>query len=518
MKARPDEGMSMATVTETTGGDVTEGGRKTPWLLIGGGLGAAALIGGGAAAAVMLAGGGDQPDSVLPATAAAYAQIDLDPEAAQKVTAVRFFQGLDPELRESIDRDWRKWAWEQLEKEGEMPTDVSYEEDIEPWLGDRAGVAVIPAGEDAEPLVAVALQVKDGDAALAFLDEMTAEGSQDVAYYLESDYVVLTQADTLDAVKAAAEQGTLDDNETYVSDMGDLGDTGIVAGWVDAAQASDIDPSALNPGMAMTEAELGLGEQPEVTGRVAGTLRFTADAIEMHGISRGVEGVTAAEDASATRLVGELPADTAGALSVENGSGMVRAAWDYYAELYPDEVAQLSEEAAGAGFTLPDDLMTVLGDSMTLAVGPDIVDAAMNTSPTDPAVPAVPVAYRVTTDTERLQAMLNDNGLGQGVLVMRDDNGTLTLGADQGYVDAVAQGTGDTLGSSDLFTRAVADSDSADFTLFVNVNPFEQYYLPEVTDAEAREALEKLGAVGMSATNENDNDGRFTFRFVADPE
>ncbi|WP_275100734.1 hypothetical protein [Serinicoccus marinus] len=35
----------MTTVTETNGDDVTEGGRKTPWLLIGGGVAAAALLG-----------------------------------------------------------------------------------------------------------------------------------------------------------------------------------------------------------------------------------------------------------------------------------------------------------------------------------------------------------------------------------------------------------------------------------------------------------------------------------------
>lgn len=508
----------MTTVTETPGGDVTEGGRRTPWLLIGGGVGAAVLIGGGAAAAIVLSGGGDQPDSVLPGTAAAYAQVDLDPQAAQKVTAVRFFQGLDPQMREGIDQDWRKWTWEQLQEEGDVPTDVDYAEDIEPWLGDRAGVAVLPTGAGEEPLVAVALQVKDGQAALDFLDEMTAEGSAEMAYYLESDYVVFSHQDTLDAVKAAAEAGTLDANETYSSDMDDLGEKGIVAGWADAAQLSDIDPSSLDPGMAATEDALGLAETPEATGRMAATMRFTTDAIEMHGISRGVEGIALAEAGSATRLVGELPADTGGVLSVENGAAMVQATWDYYEGLYPDEVGQLSEEASSAGFTLPDDVMTVLGDSMVLAVGPGIVDAVNGMSPTEPAVPALPIGYRVTTDTQRLQQMLNDNGVGQGVLVMRDDDGTLTLGTDQAYVDGLADGTGETLGSASLFTRAVADSDSADSTFFVDVNPFEQYYLPEVSDADAREALEQLGAVGISSSNEGEGEGTFTLRLVADEE
>lgn len=508
----------MTTVTETPGGDVTEGGRKTPWLLIGGGVAAAALIGGGVYAAMAMGGGGDQPDSVLPGTAAAYVQVDLDPKAGQKVTAVRFFQGLEPEVKESIDRDWRAWVWEQLEKDGDVPSDIDYAEDVEPWLGDRAGVALLPTGEGEEPIAAIALQVKDGQAALDFLDGLDAEAKEDLAYYLESDYVVLTQKDTLETVKAAAEAGTLDDNEMFASDMDDLGEAGIVSVWADAEQLADIDPSALDPDLAMTEEALDLPEQPEVAGRMAGTLRFAEDAIEFHGISRDVTGVATPGAGSADRLVGELPADTAAALSIENGAEMVQATWDYYQELYPDEVDEVAQQASDAGFTLPDDLKTLLGDSMVLSVGPGIVDAFSAMAPTDSGVPELPVGYRVTTDTQQLQTLLNDNGVGAGVLALREDNGTLTLGTHQAHVDALADGTGDTLGASDLFTRAVADADDSAFTLFVNVNPFEQYYLPQVTEADAREALELLGAVGMSSTNEGEGDGTFTLRLVTDEE
>lgn len=508
----------MTTVTNTPGGDVAEGGRKTPWLLIGGGVAAAAVIGGGVYAAMALSGGGDQPDSVLPGTAAAYVQVDLDPSAGQKVTAVRFFQGLDPEVKESIDRDWRAWVWEQAQKEADAPSDIDYAEDIEPWLGDRVGVAVLPTGEGEDPIAAVALQVKDGQAAIDFLDGLDAEDTEDLAYYLESDYVVLTQKDTLETVQAAAEAGTLDDNESFTSDMDDLGDAGIMAMWADAEQLADIDPSALDPSLELSEEALGLSEQPEVTGRMAATVRFAEDSIEFHGISRDVTGVVAPEAGSADHLVGQLPADTAVALAVEDGAQLVQATWDYYAGLYPDQVAEASQQATDAGFTLPDDLMTLLGDSMVLSVGPDIVTAVEDMSPTDAGLPELPIGYRVTTDTERLQTLLNDNGVGAGVLALREDNGTLTLGTHQAHVDALADGSGDTLGSSDLFTRAVADADDAAFTLFVNVNPFEEFYLPEVSEADAREALEHLGAVGLSSTNEGEGDGRFTLRLVTDAE
>ncbi|WP_281966329.1 DUF3352 domain-containing protein [Serinicoccus marinus] len=509
----------MTTVTETNGDDVTEGGRKTPWLLIGGGVAAAALLGGGTAFALMMNGGGDRPDSVLPGEVAAYAQIDLDPSAGQKVAAVRFFQGLDSDLEQRFsDGEWREWVWEQIEAEGDVPEGVSFEEDIEPWLGDRAGVAMLPSGADEEPAVAVALQVKDGEAAMAFLDEQMADQSDEVGYYLEGDYVVFSEAATLDAVRSAAEAGTLSDNENFTSDMDDLGEAGVVAMWADMAQLDDIDPSAFDPSLEMTEEQLGMGgEQPEITGRVAATVRLTPDAIEMHGVSRDVAGMEVPAGGG-DPLVTQLPADTAVALSMENGRETVQAMWDYYSQDYAEELQEAADAAEAEGFALPDDLKVALGDSMTLAVGPDIVGAVTGMSQTDPGVPELPVAYRVTTDTERAQALLDENGLGAGMLVSRDDDGTLTLGTDQAYVDAVAEGEGDTLGDSDLFTRAVADASEAQSTFFLDVSPFEQFYLPQVTDEKARTALEKLAGVGASSVVEEGGDGHFTMRIVADEQ
>ena len=510
----------MTTVNETTG-EVDEGGRKAPWLLIGGGVVAAAAIGGGTAFALMMGGGGDRPDSVLPGEVAAYAQVDLDPSAGQKVAAVRFFQGLDSEMDERLsDGEWREWVWEKIEEEGDVPGDVSFEEDIEPWLGDRAGMVVMGAGEGEEPVVAVALQVKDGDAAMAFLDEHVAEDSDEVGYYLESDYVVFSEADTIEAVRSAAEAGTLADNDDFTADMEDLGEPGVMAMWADLAESGDIDPAAFDPSLEMTQEELGMGsERPEVAGRMAATVRLTADAIELHGISRDVTGMESMPaGGNADSLVTQLPADTAVAMSLEHGDDMVQSLWDLYSEDYAEELQQATDAAAEQGFSLPDDLKVLLGESMTLAVGPGIVDAVTGISQTDPSVPELPVVYRATTDTARAQELLNDNGMGSGVLVVREDDGALSLGTDQAYVDAAVEGGGDTLGDSELFTRAVADAGEAQSTFFVDVAPFEQYYLPEVTDENARTALEKLAAVGMSNVTEEGGDSRFTLRMVADQE
>ncbi len=510
---------------EHRGGDVTENGRGGRGLMMAGvALGAVVLVGGGAFAATqLLASGGDQPDSVLPASAAAYARVDVNPSVGQKVAAVRFFQGLDEETKARLDDgEWRELVWEQLEKEGELPEGLDFETDIEPWLGDRLGMAVVPRGAEEEPIVAFALQVKDGEQALSTLDRLKAEAADreaadDVAYYLDDDYVVFTQADMLEDLKAAAEQGTMADNEVYTDDMEGLGDAGIASVWMDAARLGDVAPAALDGSMLGAEPMLPeVGDEADMmTGRMAATLRLSDDSIEVHGVSHGAEQLAMPTGGDTARLVNELPADTAAALSLENGAAWVQAAWDYYAAAFPEEVEEAAASAEEQGFTLPDDLKTVLGDSMTLAVGPDVVSAFETMSETSTAMPALPVAYRVDTDAAALVSMLSDAGVPPTMMAQRTDDGVLTIGLDQPYVDRLAAPEG-TLGQDATFRAAVSDSDEADSVFYVNVNPFEQYYLPEVPDERVRTSLESLAAVGMSTSVDGADQATFTLRLVAD--
>lgn len=495
-------------------------------MMVGLGVGAAALIGGGAFAAVQFLGSpGDQPETVLPASAAAYFRVDLSPSAGQKVAAVRFFQGLDPEAQARLESgEWREYVFEKLQESDSDLPDLDYEKDIEPWLGDRAGVAVMPNGED-DPLVAIALQVEDGEKALETLEKIQAAEADKPAeerfeHYLAGDYVVLTRSDQLEQVKAAAEQGTLDDHEAFTSDMDELGDPGIASFWVDMAKAAEMDTAALEGAEAGAAGALteGLTDEQKalVSGRSAGALRLSADAIEIHGFAHGPQGMTMPTGDSA-QLVLDLPADTAAALSLENGSDWVQAAWDFYAGVDQDIVDELAEGAAAEGFTLPDDLQTVLGSSMVLSVGPGMVEAVETISQTETDLPQLPVAYRVETDTAAFNTLLEGLGLPPATLVQRTDGGVLTLGVAQDYVDGVSAPEG-TLGGDATFKAAVADAKKADHVFFVNVNEFEDNYLPMVEDEDARAALEMLRAVGWSTEITDGDTSRFTMRFVADEE
>ncbi|AXH97162.1 DUF3352 domain-containing protein [Ornithinimicrobium avium] len=520
----------MSTVVEQPGGGITEAGRGgRGWLMAGIGLGAAALIGGGAYAAVHFLGStGDQPDTVLPGDAAAYLRVDLDPSVGQKVAAVRFFQGLDPQAQARLESgEWREYVWEKLTEDGDVPADLDYATDIEPWLGDRAGVAVLPNGEE-EPLVAVAMQVKDGEKALATLDKIKASSAaadtpadEQFGYYLDGDYVVLAKADQVEQVRAAAEQGTLEDQEAFTSDMDDLGDAGVASFWMDVAKVAELEDVALDEA-----AELGAGgavtsgltdeQKAMLSGRAAGALRLSPDAVEIHGLSHGYGGFSM-PTADGAQLVLDLPADTAAAFSLENGADWVQAVWDLYSSVDEDGVDSLVEEASAQGFTLPEDLKTVLGSSLVLSVGPGMVEAVEGMSQTETSLPQLPVAYRVQTDADRFSTLLQDLGLPPNELAQRTDDGVLTLGLAQDYVDGVAAPQS-RLGDDATFGAAVADADEAASVLFVNINEYEDRYLPMVEDEDARSALERLAAVGWSTEVTGADTSRFTLRFVADGE
>lgn len=298
--------------------------------------------------------------------------------------------------------------------------------------------------------------------------------------------------------------------------------------WTDVGKAAELsmgpvqDPSLMNPaaawfGVSLPEPD---GTEDAVEGRFAATLRLTEDTIEMHGFGTGTGVVNEFPDTSAdTRhLVNELPADTAVAFGMEHGNAWVHSFWDQYEKTSPDAAASITQSAEDAGVTLPDDVAAVMGTSLAVGVGPSIVDAIMDAPPTNPELPQAPVAYRASTDADTVLNLLTGQGIPPDTFAYRDDDGVLTLGMDQAYVDAVAAGSGDTLGETATYQAAVAGFEDAEWVGYVNVDPFEQYYLTEVADEDARAALETLGAFGWSSTVEGDDVVRFTVRFVADQE
>lgn len=502
-------------------------GKKTG-LIITLSLVAALVIGGGAFAVTRVLGGaGDQPSSALPGDSAAYVRMDIDPSVGQKIAAVRFLQDLDPEVTRTLQsEDMRREFFEMIAEEEPSLSGIDYDKDIAPWLGDRLGVSVIPQGEE-DPQVAIALQVTDEGAAEEGLTKLfeEAEGGDQAGWFFHGDYAVLSSAEAIDGIESAVEAGTLADNETFSGDIEALGDEGVLSFWADGEKLA---PYLDEAGTALDEVEDPTGMSPDSlsgflsgssmeqaeTGRVAAAVRFGEDNIELHGITRGFP--VQIEDADTAQLVLDLPEDTAVALGQEHGDQLVAIVYEQISKVMPDEVAQMESEASAQGFEIPGDIQTLVGQSLAIGVGPGIAQFDQIQDPSD-----VPAVIRVQTDTDAANAVIDKAITASGAtpadvepyFVRRADDGVLSMGLSQDYVDAAVEGGG--LGESATFQSAVPNAADADSVFYVDLNAFEEYYLSEISDENTRSSVEQIAAVGMSASWSGE-DGEFTLRVVAD--
>ncbi len=504
---------------------------RLPWILVIVGLVAAVVIGGGALAVrAMMGSGSDQPSSAMPSTVAAYAQIDIDPSVGQKVAALQFFDGLDTEeLEEMRDGKGREalFGWISEEDNGALG-DMNYEEDVKPWLGDRAGVGVLP-GATADDLVpVVAIQVKDEAAATSFLDRLMApeEGSDEVDYFFRGDYVVFSQTSDLEGVKMALDAGTLADSAEFSDDMAAIGDQGIVSMWANLPAFQELSNSMSEElGATMSEFSDGtpfIDGEAKLEGRMAGTLRFDKEAIELYAAAFDAGGEKI-EGGDSAHLISTLPADTTTAFSFEHGDQYVDQIWTLLNEAYPDDVAEAQQMAADEGFALPDDIKTMLGNSAVFSTGADLatIDETLNGEGDSADIPSI--GYQASTDSaaavalvDKIMALGGEEELAaEGIdLPYGAEGDTFIITSNQSYYDALKNG-GD-LSSDRDFTVAVPDADAADAAGYINLNAFEPLYLEEFEAGQERDMAKTMAAIGMRTTSDDEGGATFSLRLVFD--
>ncbi|HEX2498383.1 MAG TPA: DUF3352 domain-containing protein, partial [Actinomycetes bacterium] len=207
------------------------------WGLIGvaAGIVLALLVGGVVFAVGKLSGGGTQPEELVPASAFAFAKLDLDPAAGQKVAAMQFLRHF-PDAADALGEsdDLREAIFGQIAEDAGL----NYADDVEPWLGDRFAVAAIPGTAGQGPDFGVYLQVSDQDKAAGSLAEMFSDEGAPAAVAFRKGYAVISQDQVmLDRVEAAAADGALSSASTFESDMADLGGDEVASAWVDLETA-----------------------------------------------------------------------------------------------------------------------------------------------------------------------------------------------------------------------------------------------------------------------------------------
>ncbi|MBB5777927.1 hypothetical protein HD596_004683 [Nonomuraea jabiensis] len=471
-------------------------GRKT-WIVAAAAALAVILLGGGAVWAMnAIGGGGTQPNEVLPANSIAYARLDLDPAANQKLALFQIARKFTVTKDSFTGEDPRKALFDTI---NDSDSKVDFAKDVDPWLGSRVGFAAVPSGKE-EPDFAVAVQIKDEAQAKAGIAKLMKGEKYGIAF--REDYALLSSTQAL-ADKFAKSEGSLADNAEFNDDMSAVGEQGVLSFWADMGGLMEVAKKEVPAEQA------ALVDQVK-DARFAGALRFDSAYVELAGLVRGAKGMTPEGDLPKANL-GTLPATTAAAVSISGLDQMVTKQWDQIqkqaAASGGAEVKQMLEQAQSQlGLQLPGDLATIFGKNFTLAVdsqglGGDQIKGGVRIT-TDPA--------KAQAIVDKVQQALTSQGQGAPQIAKVAGDGVFTVATTDEYAKQLA-GEG-TLGDSETFQTAIPNADDANYAVFVDLDKVESLYLKSM-EGDDKANLQVLRAVGMSGT-QTDTEATFSLRVL----
>src|SRR3954447_5171371 len=368
-----------------------------------------AAAGAGAYAVAQMMSGGESPATAVPATAVAYASLDLDPSAAQKIEAFKILRKF-PAIKKEIGGtdDLRRTIVDQIRKDNDCK-DLDYTDDIQPWIATRMAVAAVPDGsKPAVPLVV--LQVTDQAKAKTGVRALTSCGSEAPSgVSFVGDYLLL--ADTqkqADAMADDAEQAPLAESKEFTTTMDRAGDPGIVSMYV-----SKDAPEAM---LGAVRNEVGADDLPGFRANqltkafkdfegAAGVIRFRDGAVEAEFSAKGLSNQLGATS-TAQSAAADLPATTAAALSIALPEGWL----DQYLEMMKAQLPRgtsmqdmFREGERATGLRLPEDIETLLGTGLSLSLDGSANLRAIADSP-DPST--VPAGVRIQGDPDKITRVI----------------------------------------------------------------------------------------------------------------
>lgn len=520
----------------------TSGGSTKKWgVLLAGAVAVAGVIGvGGWGAITLLSGGGSQPAEVIPADAVGYLSLDLDPSADQKIEAIsilRKFPGIKEQLDISDRDDLRRYVFEKIQDEGEC-TDLDYDRDVEPWIGDRIAMAGVPAGtEEVAPLMA--LQIKDREAATRGIDVLAKcgeAGAAGVGYAFSGDYVLFAETDEqAQSFADKAASASLADDAAFQQRMDEVGDSGIVTMYASAEAPArmaglmdQFHPRSMSApevvALELTGPAVGPLTAEDSTGRMsnemrklyadfqgaAGVVRFQDGAVELELSAAGMPTGLPGGEGSGTGIT-ELPASTGAAFALALPENWLKSYLEQMSAMMGEGISLedlLTQLEAESGLDLPEDIETLLGDSVAVAFDADNDFEALEQSEDGKELLA---GVRVQGDPDEIMTVVEKIksrlGLQTDSVVVAEGEDVVAFGLNQGYVDGLAA-SGE-LGEDESFQDVVPNAEDASYVVFVNFDAGDGWAveLAELAgggDAQARANVEPLDAFGISAWSDDD--------------
>ena len=456
------------------------------------------IAGGGFAAWRFLAGGGPRPAEVLPDSTFAVVSVDLDPSGGQKLEAIKTLRKF-PSFRDhtdvNADSDLVKALYD--ETVGKECKEISYADDIKPWIGQRAAVAGVEL-DKGKPLPAVALQVRDKEAARAGLAKLATcakkSDSQDFGYAVGDDYAIASDSTAhAQTILAAGQKSPLSEDATYQKWTDAAGGAGILNVYVSPKVADSIQD--LVAGRLGSELRSG-GDSPENSLQqglkkfrgAAASLKFDNGGLDLAFASGTTEPIT--DKASVGDHVGSLPRDTALVLA----GAVSRTALDQLEKSFgsgDSQISTLIEEETGLSF--PDDVATLLGDSFSLSVGGDAPDKLSSLEgPGD-----IPIGALVHGDANKIKAII-EKVEAHTHLRLADIPATLTTSGDKVAVATTPDYADDllkdgSLGDDEVFRDVVPHAVDSPFVLFTRFDNGWGTAIAEELRASGDEQERELG-------------------------
>jgi hypothetical protein len=493
-------------------------------------------------------GTGPQPSEALPDSTIAYVSIDIDPSGEQLLEAREALEKFPAWNEQEIagKKDLRKAVFDEVL--AEAPCDLDYDDDIEPWLGDRAAAAAVDLGED-EPTPVFVVQVKDAgkaeDAFAKFNDCEPGEG-ESAGWAISDEWAVLAETEEIATqVAEDAQDNPLSEDDDFEKWTDEAGDPGILTAYA-APEAGtwlaenggafmgmgfEGDACVLAPELTMpgeteddgfedepyevdcddTSGEETPDELKEVLEDFSGaalTVRFDDGGLEIETATSvedfGFEALTSSDNAGES--IETLPDDTAAAIAYGFEDGWFEDFLDY-AESFSGMDIDVDELVAQAedelGVDLPDDAETLAGDSAVIALGSDFDPEVFFGSDVD--VTELPIGVKIKGDPDAIQDVIDKILAGQDVpeedqeLFVSDSDGDfIAIGPNDDYREEIL-GDGD-LGGSDTYEDVVRESGDAASIFYVNFDAGDGWLEALFEDdEETQENVAPLEAAGLSA-------------------
>lgn len=486
-------------------------------VVTGGVIGAVALIGGGAWAATSFFATGSQPAEALPASTIVYASVDLDPSGGQKIEAIqmlRKFPAFADEIDLDTDDDLRARLFEEITSSGECEG-LDYAADVEPWLGSRAAVAAVDAGGES-PVPVVVVQVKDADAADEGMSTVVEKcgGSDLGGWVVEGDWAVIAESDEVaQQVVDKTAEADLASDDAFTRWTGEAGGDGImtmyaarsVVDYADSLNSMGSLGGLATDGLAVPGAEETDPELQEALDSFEGaamSMRFDDGSLELEmAASAGATLADFGGGADVADLVGSLPEQTIAAFGLSLPDGWVEKFADQaVAEGEGASVDELFAQAGEeTGLDFPEDLETLLGDGVVVALGEGIdPDAFANGGAAE-----LPIGIKIKGDADEIQRVIDkiDTRLPPeqaDLLQVEEADGYAIIGLNDEFKAELAQDG--SLGDSDAYQAVVPDADDTQYLLYVDFNADDDWLVRLAGDTpDVAENLAPLAGFGVSA-------------------